>query len=817
LTILDSDTHVRGPECHLNGVRGYGAVDAKVMLIGISPGSEETRTGIPMSGTSGKLTDNILLACGWHRDKCYATNIVCYATGAPTFPQIIECWPRLQDEVAQFEPDLCVLLGNPVTSVFFPNRTPGQVRGAFEYYEPWRTYLLPTYHPAAILHTNSEFITRDIVRDFAKIPDFMGGKPDPTVNFTTLHTLEQAQRVLDTLPRNTPISIDLESPLKEDDPTSNIDDPIKCFAISYIRDGQEHNYWFTGDATHARALQWPIDREWGGQNFGSYDSIQLYQHMGVLLPIKWDTIYLSYCRDERGGVHALKPNAREYELAGHYEDYPDEKQIKMPKGVKRDSKAGHAHLWNVKLSNDEWTSQYNTKDAAYANRLRMRHEPKVRADGMWPVYEQLLQAASVYRQMQLHGVYVNPMHFHSLMKEWVPQLDVKEKALQQQIASLGGNPNINVGSDDQIADFLFNVLRLPASKYGKKRPSVDAEVLEALEDEHEFIGDLLDLGHMEKAVNTYLVGTHEHVKAGSLVHPAPKLYGVVSNRLAYNNPAINTTPKVYNENPYLQRIRWIYTARDEDHVLLEFDYRQAEVYMAWQYSQDPTMWADLQSGDFHRKSAAFIFGLGEVDVSLLKKLITAEQRSDAKRITFGKFFLIGADKMARQSNREKRRDAKRNGTPFTNPMTPLLASRFIGAWDRRYPYYGKYVDRMFNDARTKGELVSLDGRKRRYPIVLDDSIKTQVANWPIQTTAHACLMSSIIEMFPILTSKYDAWPLIDVHDAVLVEARKDNWRDVAKEVMAIMSKPRYPGVIGLPVECKMGYSWYDLEEVEIAA
>lgn len=810
MSVLDRDTHVRGPTCHAHGIQGYGAVDAKVMLIGISPGREEGRTGIPMSGQSGRLTDNILEACGWHRDKCYATNIVCFETGLPSAEQVAECWPRLEDEVAQFKPDLCVLLGNTVTEQFITNRTPGAVRGALLPYAPWSTTILPTYHPAAILRTDSEFITRGIVRDFAKISEFMGsGSPDATVKFHVIDNTRSAQIVLDNLPHNTPISIDIETPLKEDDPTSNVDDPIRCLAISYVgNDGYERTYWFTGAAMQLRKLTWPLDRMWGGQNFGSFDSVTIYQHSGVLLPVTWDTIYLSYCLDERKGQHALKPSAREYLGADFYEDYDVALLPKLPKGIKRDSKEGKAILWNHKLDDTAWASQYNTKDAAYANRLRARHEPLVKADNMWPVYEQLLQASSVYRQMQLHGVYVNPEHFKALMREWVPQLDVKERALQAQVASMGGDANINVGSGDQVAHFLFNVLRLPASKQGTRRPSVDAEVLEALEDEHPFISDLLDLRHLEKGVNTYLVGTHEHIKAGNLVHPAPLLQGVVSNRLAYNNPAINTTPKAYNENPYLQRLRWIYTARDTDHVLIELDYRQAEVFMAWQYCQDPTMWADLNSGDFHKQSAAFIWNID-------RDVVSREQRSDAKRVTFGQLFLIGADKLARQSNREKRRDARRTGTAYSDPMTPLQASRHISQWNKRYPMYGQYVDRMFNDARTKGELVTLDGRKRRYPVVLDDAIRNQVANIPIQTTAHACLMAAIIKMFPILVSKYDAWPLIDVHDAVLVEAHKHNWRDAAREAADIMRGPHYPGVLALPVECKVGYSWFDLAEVEL--
>ena len=802
----------RGDRCHGHGIAGYGNTASGLFLVGIAPGREESRTGVPMTGSSGKLIGEILKACNWYpqgaelHDKAYTTNIVCYETSKPTADETAACRARLDREVHTHKPKLAVLLGNPVTEVFFPERKPGNVRGAIQYYAPWDCYLLPTYHPAALMYGAGEQIARDIVRDFMKIPDFFSVPLNPDVTWTVCNTPLQLQRVLDNWPRDARISLDLEWAMKEEDSTSAADDTILYGSVS---DGT-NTYWFPGEfiTDKQTGVSLPLDLQWGGFNFTS-DSIAVYQARGILLPFHWDAIYMSYALDERGGQHGLKRNSREYLGAGFYEDYPDKLTFKRPKGMS-DREATSAK-WAERLKNISWGRPYNCKDSAYAARLADRFEPKVRADNMWGIYQFTLEAARVYRQMQTYGVHINMARFKELVDEYVPQLDTKSAALANIVAVNGGDPGINLGSPKQVSKFLFDVLGLPVGKRSEKtlEPSTGAEVLEGLEDidESNFVVGLQDLRHLEKAVGTYLVGVYDYIKKTGRLHPSPLLHAQVSGRVAYNGPAINTTPKGYNENPYLNKLRRFYTASDDDHVIIEIDLKQAEVWMAWIYSQDPQMLADLRSGDFHRQSAAFI---NKVELAQ----VTDEQRSDAKRITFGKFFLIGADKLAMQSNREKRRDAYRTGQPFINPMSLREARTFIREWDTRYPMYGKYVEDAFKEAQETGELVSLTGRKRRYPIIMDDSIKTQIANWKIQSTAHDVLMSAIIKAHPVCLAM-GANILIDVHDAMLIEAKKSNAMEVVKRVYDIVTGAHFDGVPPLPAEAKMGYSWLETKEIHI--
>jgi DNA polymerase-1 len=229
-------------------------------------------------------------------------------------------------------------------------------------------------------------------------------------------------------------------------------------------------------------------------------------------------------------------------------------------------------------------------------------------------------------------------------------------------------------------------------------------------------------------------------------------------------------------------------------VLLELDYKQAEVYMAAVYCDDPNMWADLASGDFHRRTAAYVNKCAESDV-------TTWQRTKAKNSTFGKFFLIGANKFAKQ-----------------NSISLDEAHTYMREWDARYPRYQSYVKDCYNEVCRTGELVTITERKRRYPCagaIGDTSIMPETTNFKIQSTSHDCLMSAIVEAYPVAAS-LDAHIVLDIHDAMLIEAWQHNWKEVAYRVRDVMRKPRFPGLPSLPVEVKVGPTWGELEEVHLS-
>jgi uracil-DNA glycosylase family 4 len=773
--MTEIDLQVRGPRCCGVGISGYGNMASGVMLLGISPGRQEMQIGQPMVGQSGKLGDAFLRACGWSRELTYATNVVCYECREPTTEQMMACRPRLLAEVEQMKPKLVVALGQYVSSMFFGDRKfggPKGVRGALLWYAPWNCYVMPTYHPAALLYGEAgRFIANDLARDLQKIKEFFDYPPRPAVSFQVVSDLGAAQAVLDGLPRVGFVGLDIETPYKDEDETAAIEDPISCFSIS---DG-ERTWWFPGEL--AAQLTWPLDVPWTFHN-GPYDTISIAKHTGVMLPVVHDTMYMSYSLDERGGVHSLKGNLRETEAMGFYEEA-------WGVGVKSANTKKESH-WDARRKADPiGFRKYNATDACGTVRLAERYWRRLVADGMESVYSDLLlPAVNTYRLMQEYGLLVSRENTAALLSAWIPLSEAKMDALQLMVYELGGPEHINPASPLQMSKFMYGTLKLPGG------PSTAADVIDALAGEHPFIDALRDKRHLDKALGTYLVGMWPAVKPSTgRIHPWPKLHGQVSGRVAYFNPAINTTPRAYNPNPYLSKIKHLYVAAPGK-VLIEMDYKQAEVWMAAVYCDDPNMWADLASGDFHRRTAAYINKIPEAEV-------TTYQRAKAKNTTFGQFFLIGSAKLAKQNNIELSE-----------------AQLYQKQWRARYPKYQAYVESTYMEAVNSGELVTLTGRKRRYPYVSDSSIMPETTNFKIQSTSHDCLMTSIVEAFPVVRS-LGGCIMLDIHDAMLIEAREDNWREVAARVADIMRKPRFPGLPSLPVEVKMGTSWATVDDVEL--
>lgn len=770
-----------GPSCCPGGITGYGAVDSGVFIVGISPGKNELLTGRPMTGPAGKLTDNILKACGWSREKTYATNIVCTENQEPSLPTIMQCRPRLFAEVREFKPKLLVLLGKTVGELFFPDRKFGNVRGVLDYYAPWGVHVLPTYHPASILHNAGERVTRDIIRDFSKIAQFFDTPPNPEVKFQIITELNTAQAILNILSREASdsnyIAIDVETHLDKDvDDTVLIDERVVCFSIS---DGL-NTWWFPGELI--TQLEWPLNLNWTFHH-GMFDTVALAEAIGVMLPIKHDTMYMSYCLDERGGYHALKTLARENEAAGFYEEHPTAKK------------------WADKLADLPWLQRYNSRDSAYTARIAERLYDRILTDTVTPfdrghetgslldVYNKLLiPGANVYRLMQQRGIYIDVERYTALLREYVPMREACEEQLRDLTGRLGGDVNMNFASPKQLGAFLYGTLRLPGG------PSTAAPILEALENIEgegaEFIAALIDLRHIDKVLNTYMVGAWDDIRKTRRIHPHPGLHSQVTGRVSYSPYAANTLPRETNDNPYLAKVRWMFTAPSQDHVILLIDFKQAEIYSAWLYCQDKNMWDDLQSGDFHRSNASYIYGIP-------KSQVTSGQRSDAKRTTFGAFFGIGDAKLAKQTDKT------------------LIETRvFKEAWRDRYPGYVNYTKSVVNEAKATGELTTIPGRKRRFPIITDDSFVNQAINYKIQSTSHDYLLASIIEMFNTVVDM-GGYPILDLHDAVAIEAPKQNALEIARYAIEIMRKSRFGVGLSVPAELKMGYSLGEAQDTLI--
>lgn len=165
--------------------------------------------------------------------------------------------------------------------------------------------------------------------------------------------------------------------------------------------------------------------------------------------------------------------------------------------------------------------------------------------------------------------------------------------------------NLNLNSPIQIRKLLFDNLGLKPVKFTDTgAPSTDSEVLEALQDKHQVVGDILMFRKYEKLYKTYSVGLAHQVRADGRIHPNVKPDGARSGRLSCTEPNLQNIPS--EKEIEGQMLRDCFVA-EEGNVIVSLDYSQIELRIAAMLSGDPVMREIYISGDdFHLRTAKLI-------------------------------------------------------------------------------------------------------------------------------------------------------------------------------------------------------------------
>jgi uracil-DNA glycosylase family 4 len=145
--------------CRLAGGRTQvvwmdGNPEASLMFVGEAPGFHEDKQGLPFVGAAGQLLDSLLASIGLDRSGCTICNVIkCRPPGNrdPMPDEIDACRPYLEAQLRFIKPDVIVTLGNFATRFVLDRQVPiSRVRG--QRFTVNGTTVIPTFHPAAILH-----------------------------------------------------------------------------------------------------------------------------------------------------------------------------------------------------------------------------------------------------------------------------------------------------------------------------------------------------------------------------------------------------------------------------------------------------------------------------------------------------------------------------------------------------------------------------------------------------------------------------------------------------------------------------------------
>ncbi|MBX9621151.1 MAG: DNA polymerase I [Alphaproteobacteria bacterium] len=546
--------------------------------------------------------------------------------------------------------------------------------------------------------------------------------------------------------------------------------------------GEERNLLHPGEdpkqiaLKEALALLKPILEDPGilkiGQNI-KYDALVLKKYGCDISPFD-DTMVISYILEGAQHGHGMD------ELAKLYLDH-DTIKFQDVVGVGR----SQVTFDKVPL---EKALNYAAEDADVTYQLHSLLKPRLFKEHQCTVYETLERPLiPVLIDMEYRGIRVDPLVLKKLSQNFEKRLEEIGKKIQE-----GVGESFNVASPKQLGEILFEKLKLPGGKKGKTGAyGTAADVLENLSEQGFAMADaLLEWRQLSKLKSTY-TDTLAHQINGKTgrVHTSYAMTATSTGRLASSDPNLQNIPIRSEEG---KKIRSAFLAAPEK-VLLSVDYSQIELRLLAHMADLPELQHAFKEGkDIHAETASQVFGVPLQEM-------TSELRQRAKAINFGIIYGISPFGLARQLS-----------------ISRESASEYIQTYFKCYPGIQAYMEHMKQEAREKGYVTTLLGRRCFIPDIHSRDpnrrsfAERQAINAPLQGSNVDIMNKAMIKLHQLLKEKeLEAHMLLQVHDELVFEiAEKDLSRAkplIIKVMEAIVSLS-----VPLVVEANAGKTWAEI-------
>ncbi len=392
---------------------------------------------------------------------------------------------------------------------------------------------------------------------------------------------------------------------------------------------------------------------------------------------------------------------------------------------------------------------------------------------------------AVLVDMQIAGFKVNQEELQRIDKE-LSELIVD---IENQIYFMAGQ-EFNISSPKQLGKVLFEDMGLKAGKKTKTGYSTSKEVLEKLAKDNPIIDKILQYRTYTKLKSTYSEGLQYSIDENTgAIHSYLEQVVAATGRISSHNPNLQNIPIRYEMG---RELRKAFVPRNQDYVLLSADYSQIELRILAHLSQDSKMIAAYNEGiDIHALTASQIFE---------KKLddITLAERSDAKAINFGIIYGMGKYSLSEDLH-----------------ISYQAAEDYINNYFAKYPDIKTFLDKSKEDAEKLGYAMTLFGRKRPIPELLNKNHRIReygkrvAMNAPIQGSSADIIKVAMIKVHEELTVRNLKSQLImQIHDELIIDTHKDEFDEVRDVLIEAMKNACHLDV-PLNVDVSSGDNWYE--------
>lgn len=394
-------------------------------------------------------------------------------------------------------------------------------------------------------------------------------------------------------------------------------------------------------------------------------------------------------------------------------------------------------------------------------------------------------------KMEMTGVKIDVER----LKELSYKIGEKIDKIKETVFSLAGE-TFNINSTRELSHILFEKLSIPAEgvKRTKTNYSTAADTLDTIKLLHPIVGPIIQYRELAKIKSTYTDALPKLINPNTgAVHTTFNQALTSTGRLSSSDPNLQNIPiktEIGNE------IRMSFVARHKSWQLLAFDYSQIELRIIASMANDEKM-IDifLDGGDIHTQTSAEVYEVSAEQV-------TEKMRSEAKALNFGIIYGMSA-----------------HGFSQATGLSMAEAKQFIAKYLAKFSGIDRFRAELIELAKQRGYAETIFGRRRWLPELRSPNFQVRSAaermaiNMPVQGTAADIIKLAMIAVDKKYGSDEDINLVLQVHDELVFEAKREKIAEYAKAIKIIMENI-YMMKVPLKVAAYEGENWGEMVEIK---
>ena len=397
-----------------------------------------------------------------------------------------------------------------------------------------------------------------------------------------------------------------------------------------------------------------------------------------------------------------------------------------------------------------------------------------------------LPLIKVLASMELAGARIDV----KALNDYSVTLTEQMNRLEAECHELAGVP-FNTASPAQVGEVLFDHLKIdPKAKKTKTgQYSTTEDILLKLRNRHPLIDKILELRGIRKLLSTYVNALPALINPQTgRIHTTYNQTVTATGRLSSTNPNLQNIPVRSDDGKEIRRA----FIPAEGNVFFSADYSQIELRLVADLSHDKTMLdAFAHDHDIHAITAARIYHKPLEEV-------TSDERRKAKTANFGILYGISAFGLAQRLN-----------------IPRDEAKMLIDGYYTTFPQVRDYIDRSIAQAREKGYVTTVYGRRRMLPdinsrnAVVRAFSERNAINAPIQGTAADVIKLAMVRIHRRFEQEgIQSKMILQVHDELNFDVIPSELEAVQRIVIEEMEGV-YKGQVQLTASHGAATNWLD--------